>query len=160
MPLPTRTPLLAALALLPACSAYEDPGFQVIAVQETDRTEDAAVLTFTISARNRNEVPIPLREAVYTLELDGQTVFTGQRSAEATIRRFGAQTFELPAVVPAAVFDLSRLGSPGGDRPDLPYRLTGAVEYQTPGELADVLFDTGVRRPRAPIDLSGLIQVD
>jgi LEA14-like dessication related protein len=148
--------MLITLAALPACSSYQDPGFRVIAVRETDRTPEAAVLTFTISANNRNDVALPMRTADYRLELEGTQVFRGTRSARATVRRFGSQTFELPAVIPADTFDLSRLDA--GE--DLPYRLTGAVEYQTPGELAEVLFDAGVRRPKAELNLRGRLRVE
>ncbi|MEM7754009.1 MAG: LEA type 2 family protein [Planctomycetota bacterium] len=148
--------LFALTAALPACSAYEAPRFQVIHVQESARTTEGAVLTFTIAARNRNDVELPLRETTYALDLDGVRVFQGERSPEATIRPFGTQTFRLPVTIPADRFDLAQLDSGG----DLPYRLTGNVRYQTPGEFADVLFDSGVRRPNAPIALRGKINLD
>jgi len=152
-----RTALtLIALAALAGCSSYEAPRFEVIAVQETERTAEAAVLTFTIAARNRNAVGLPLRVTRYALTLDGTPVFEGERSPEATVRPFGSQTFMLPVSVPAERFDLARLDASG----DLPYRMTGEVRYQTPGELAEVLFDAGVRRPTAPLTLSGRIALD
>ena len=149
-------PCLALALLLPACSAYETPRFEVVGVRETDRTAEAAVLTFTLAATNRNEVELPLRETTYTLTLDGTRVFEGERSAAATVRAFGTQAFTLPATVPADRFDLTRLDEGGA----LPYRLEGVVSYQTPGEFAEVLFDAGVRRPKAPIVVRGIIDIE
>ncbi|MEM1184561.1 MAG: LEA type 2 family protein [Planctomycetota bacterium] len=145
-----------SVALLGGCSTYEAPRFQVVAVQETERSAQASVLTFTITANNRNDVDLPLRETRYQLELDGVSVFQGERSPQATVRAFGTQSFRLPVTVSAEDFDLSRLDSGG----DLPYRLDGSVSYQTPGELAEVLFDAGFRRPKARLMLRGRISLD
>ena len=144
--------LAAAAVVTTGCSRYRDPDFDVIAIRELERTQEALVLGFTLRARNPNDEALPLKQASYRLSLDGRTVFDGQRSAEAILRRFDdAQTIELPAVVPAADFDLARFDQPA----PVPYRLTGTVEYQTPGELAEVLFDSGVRRPKAHISVGG-----
>lgn len=140
---------------LTGCSAYKAPLFEVIAIEETARSDEALLLTFVLTAENRNDRDLPLEQARYRLSLDGQRVFSGRRSAEAVVRRFGKQTIELPAVVPADQFDLARFDAAS----ELRYTLTGSVEYQTPGELAEVLFDTGVRRPKAGLNASGMISL-
>jgi len=146
--------LCGPLALLVGgCSAYRAPRFDIVAVEERERTDEAVVLNFVLTAHNPNDRDVPLEQARYRLRLDGVEVFDGHRSAEAVIQGYGDQTIELPAVVPAERFDLSRFD--GGA--DLTYELSGAVEYITPGELAEVLFDTGVRRPKAPIGITGEI---
>ena len=147
--------LAAALACLTGCSAYRSPRFEVVGVEEVERTEDAIVLNFALSAKNLNQEPLPLRRADYRLVLDGVEVFRGSRSAEAVVRRFGEQSIVLPAVVPADRFDLGRFESDA----ELPYRLRGRVEYITPGELAEVLFDTGIRRTKASIAVEGVIDL-
>lgn len=148
-------PLAAAAvfaAALGGCSRYRSPQFALVAVERGERTAEGQVLNFTLEADNANGEALPLRQATYALSIDNQTVFTGERSAGITARRFGVQRLTLPAVVPADRFDLSTLDA-GGQR----FRLSGEVEYQTPGELAEFFFDTGVRRTRAGLSVSGTL---
>jgi len=155
---PRRSALLGSLACAPlvGCSAYQPPAFEVLRVDELERSEEAVVLGFTLSATNPNDQPMPLQRMKYSLMLEGQQVFEGRRSAETVVRRFGMQIIELPAVVPTTEFDPQRFEQTG----ELRYDLTGWVEYQTPGELAEVLFDTGVRRPRASLTQRGTVDVE
>src|SRR5690606_40678697 len=54
-----------------------------------------------------------------------------------------------PAVVPPEAIP---------ERGSFTAALSGSVEYLTPGALAEVLFDTGVRRPNAPLHVSGVVR--
>jgi len=107
------------------------------------------VIDFTLSASNANEVDLPLERVRYTVRLNGERVFTGTRSAEATVRRLGTQDFVLPAAI-----DLERFDLPAGE---VPYEITGSVVYVTPGEIAQILFDAGVRRPRSSFRKRGTL---
>lgn len=150
-----RPHLLAALLLftcacaLPACSGVSAPRLEHAEATVTERTAEGVALTFTLDAYNDNDIALPLREIDYALELNGQTVFRGTRSAEATLRRRGVQQVRLPAVL-----------VPGPDAPSGPaeFRLTGTITYVTPGRLAEVLFDSGVRVPSVSFESRG--QVD
>lgn len=150
-------PMFLALvaALLGGCTFYSEPTFELVAAQEIERTPEATVLRFTLLATNGNEEALPLRRTKYTLRLDGREVFRGQRSAFATIPAYGTQPVVLPAVIRAEDFDLSRL-----DSGELRFGLSGSVEYQTPGQFAEVLFDTGVRRPKASIGIRGMLDLE
>lgn len=116
----------------------------------TDRTAEGVALAFTLDAANTNQDPLPLRETVYSLEVDGKSVYRGFRSAEATLRSEGTQQIVLPAGVPLAML-------PAGGV--VRYRLTGSVEYIVPGAFAEVLFDTGVSRPDAWFSQEGTIDL-
>ena len=146
---------IVLIGTLTGCSAVRAPGFSVVAVRETERTDRAVVLGFTIEAVNPNDVALPLRRASYTLTLDGERVFSGSRIARATVPRYGRQRFELPAVVPADRIDPTRFDRPG----DMPYTLDGTVQYQRPGRLAEFLFDINLRRPKAPLHLRGTLDL-
>lgn len=148
-----------ALALFPAlwgCSPYDAPSLAIETVTLVDEGPEGLVLELTLSARNDNEVPLPLREVEYELQLGpagegGWTgSFRGTRSAGATLRAGGTQTIVLPAAIAL---------EPGRRAPDgpVPYRLSADLVYITPGALADVLFDTGVRRPTVSFDRDGVI---
>jgi hypothetical protein len=139
--MPVRTlfaalgPALAA-AMLAGCSSYSAPTLRVSRAEVIDRSREASVVHFTIEAQNANDVELPLRSVSYTLSKGGQPVFRGIRSPEATLRRIGTQTFTIPAVLPAS--------EPAGPQV---YTLQGTLEYIIPGSIAQILFDTGVRRP-------------
>lgn len=147
--------LMGTAALLTGCTFIKSPEFGLVGVEQTERTGDAAVLLFHLEATNDNKRELPLRRARYWLTLDGEEVFRGERTAEATVREFGTQPFDLPVVVRADRFDLSRLDASGA----LPFELSGKVEYLTPGRLADVLFDQGLHRPKAKISVRGMLEV-
>lgn len=147
---------LGALAATPGCSPYDAPSLAIETVTLVDESPDGVVLELTLSARNDNEVPLPLRQVEYEFSLgpagpDGWTgSFRGVRSAEATLRADGTQTIVLPAA-----FSLE----PGQRVPEgpVPYRFSADLQYITPGALADVLFDTGVRRPTVTFNRDGII---
>lgn len=132
--------VLAGACALGGCGAYHDPSLAVTGVSVRERTADAIVLEFTLQAENPNEVPLPLKEFSYTVSIDGAATFTGVRSPEATLRRFGTQEVKVPAVITAPA---------GGSLPSgsVWCRLSGTLAYNTPGELAQVLFEADVRRP-------------
>jgi hypothetical protein len=130
---------LAVLAILPlmGCANYAAPRLQVTGAHVAETSPQAAVLRFDFDAENPNEVELPLREIRYSVSIGGREVFRGVRSPESTLRRLGSQSFSIPAVMLA-------------DHPlTLPadYAIDGTLVYITPGSFAQVLFDTGVRRP-------------
>ena len=142
-------------SVLGGCSSVSAPRFEVLGVAERERTDEAVVLDFTIGATNRNDEAIPLERARYSLTLDGQKVFDGQRIARVTVPRFGEQMLVLPAVVPAELVPVSRFDGGG----ELRYSLDGEIEYQTPGRFAEFLFDINLRRPTAPMGLRGTLDL-
>ena len=144
---PTLIPL--ATLLLAGCSAYDAPKIDIVGARITQETAQGVVLDFTLDATNTNEVDLPLERVRYALRLNGQRVFSGTRSAEATVRRLGTQQFMLPAAIDLAEFDM-----PEGD---VEYELSGSVVYVTPGEIAQILFDAGVRKPRSSFRQSGTL---
>lgn len=144
---PTAAVLLAALAI-GGCSSVKPPRFEAVSARPAGQTADGVVLVFELRATNDNPKPMPLRVADYTLYLDGEPVFTGQRSPEATIRRYGTQTFELPAVIPFATAAPSGL---------IPYEIAGTVSYLEPGRLSELLFDSEVKVPKAGLSVGGTI---
>lgn len=143
---------LLSIALLSGCSTYDEPTLSVSSARITQETSEGVVIDFTLDSANPNEFELPLERVRYTLRLDNQRVFTGTRSAEATVRRLGTQQITLPAAI-----DLSKFEMPTGE---VPYELSGSVVYVTPGEIAQLLFDSGVRRPSASFRHRGVLDFD
>lgn len=148
-----RLVLVAPLALLAACTSYRAPAFTVVDVRQTERTAQGVAMLFTLDAKNDNDVGLPLRDVTYTVELGGKRVFSGTRSGESTLRRLGTQQVTLPAVVNLASSD----SPPVTGR--VPYRISGSVTYITPGQIAEILFDTGVRVPTAGFSGNGEVEL-
>lgn len=121
------------------CNSTQQPRLHVVDARIGEQTSDGVVIEFTLEGENANAVELPLREVTYALEVDGRRVFSGQRSAEATLRRLGSQRFLLPAVVPAAEVQGTLEGSS--------YRVSGSAVYLAPGAIPELLFDTGLSRP-------------
>lgn len=141
--------VLGVAAPLAGCSAYRAPAIEVSGARVSQESSQGMVIDFNLSASNANEVDLPLERVRYTVRLNGERVFTGTRSAEATVRRLGTQDFVLPAAI-----DLTRFDLPAGE---VPYEITGSVVYVTPGEIAQILFDAGVRRPRSSFRRRGTL---
>jgi hypothetical protein len=148
--LPTCVALAAGA--LGGCSAYKDPTLSVAAVRVAETTPTGVVLEFTLDATNPNEEPLPLREFNYALALDGRPVFTGFRSPEATLRRFGTQRLTLPVAISLAEGQAAPTGT-------FRYALRGELGYTTPGEIAEILFDSGLRRPTVPFNATGTLNL-
>ncbi len=138
-------------AALVGCQSQPAPRLEVTDVAITEQTEGGLVVTFRVRADNRGDEAMPLRTVHYSMSVDGRQAFSGQRIAEATVRRHGSQEFVLPVAL--------TLGE-GKDLPaaptgQVPYVLSGTVEYEVRGSIAEVLFDTGIRRPTASFSESG-----
>jgi uncharacterized protein (DUF58 family) len=119
------------------CSGSTPPRIRAEGVAVRERTPEGVVLEITLEADNLTGTSIPLREVTYSLFLDGEKVFEGQRSAEATVQRFGTQRIVLPAAFPP------RFAAEGPVR----YRVEGELTYLARGVLAEALFDADVIRP-------------
>lgn len=143
--------ILSCLPLAGCLRSATPPTLTVTGARVVDRTNEVAIVEFDIAARNDNDIGLPLREVRYTLALDGDTVFTGSRSPEATVRRFGSQSITLPVVVP--------LDELPPDQRELAYRLTGRITYLVPGALAELLFDSRVRRPTVGFEDRGTLEL-
>ena len=131
--------MMAAFASA-GCSGHRAPGVNFVDARAVERSDEATRVEFTLELTNANDEPVPLDRFEYRLDVDGATVFESQRSAEATLRRLGAQTMALPAIVPHEAIG----GTPSGPRQ---VTVAGKLSYIAPGELAEALFDTGVRVP-------------
>lgn len=134
--------------LLAGCSA-QPPRISVQSAALTERTDAGMVVNFTMLADNPNGDPLPLRDAAYTVWLADKPVFTGVRSAQATVARYGTQTFTLPAAFPVGA-------APAGGTQA--FRVSGTLKYLVTGALAETLFDVHVLRPST--DFHGVGVVD
>lgn len=140
-----RVLVLSMPMLLASCASYRAPDLEVVDAAVAEVSDEGVVVAFRVRAANRNDTALPLRTVRYAMSVEGRPAFTGRRAAEATIRPFGTQEFVLPVALSIG---------PGADLASAPsaplaYSLSGSVEFELPGSIAEVLFDTGIRRPTA-----------
>ncbi|MFG0284836.1 MAG: LEA type 2 family protein [Phycisphaerales bacterium JB039] len=145
--------LIILTAAAGLCGCHAAPRLDVQRVRLTDETPAGYALEFDLEATNTNEFELPLLTINYDLFLDGERVFEGRRSGEATLRREGAQTLTLPAAIPLAEGETAPSGV-------VDYRLRGTMRYLTPGALARSLFDARLSRPKVIFDHRGQIEFD
>ena len=130
------------------CSIRRPPLIALTGVTVAESTAEATALRFHLELVNPNPEPLRLREFRYTLLVDGTPVYRGRRAAEATLSAGGTRQMAIPAVVASTAI---------GTAVELRYTLIGSLEYLSPGELAEILFDTGVQRTRVSFQESGMV---
>lgn len=133
------------------CAGYSAPALGVSRIRLVEETPAGLVLNFDIDARNDNPVELPLREVRYTVRLDGELVFSGVRSPEATLRRLGTQRITFPAAI---AID-GRARPTGLSR----YTVEGELRYVKPGEISRILFDLYLVRPRVTFRDEGMVDL-
>ena len=148
--MPRRGPLqLIMTAVLMAvgatgCSGFRAPAITTVDATFKEATDEALLFDVAIELSNSNADPIELLSFDYTVSVDGVEAFKGRRAAGATLGAGRTNRVALPAVV---VFDAM-----GWDPQSLPpvaqWSIGGELNYTAPGEIAEILLDTGVRRPR------------
>ena len=144
------------VTMLSGCSGRAQPGAVVTSANIRNRTADAAVVEFVIETTNPNDIELPMRDVVYTLNVNGKRVFSGRRDAQATMPRGGTQQIIIPAVVPMRGGEDGKTGLEPGV---YTYRLSGRIYYSLPSQLADVLFDAKLSRPSVGISDKGEINL-
>ena len=148
--------LISLALLLTGCSRGAKPRFAVIDAAVTQRTDEGFVVTFLVEGDNSGDTAVPLRQVRYSLSLGGDRVFQGVRSAEATLPRQGRQQFPLPVAVQHV--DWPR--ADGAPLAEADYKLEARISYLAPGALAEILFDSGFRRPKVSFSERGVLTAD
>ncbi len=147
--------LLALVSATTGCKQFVAPTLKVVEARVHEQTAEGIAVDFVIEGANANEAEIPLQLVKYSFSIDGERVFRGERMAESTLRRYGSQRFILPV---ATTWDKLPIGHEptAADQPRVrQYRLWGTLQYIAPGALAEVFFDTGVRRPSVNFSTEG-----
>ena len=137
------------------CSSYRPPSIRLVGVRLVEQTDEAAAFHFDLVLENPNDEPIELHEFQYKLLLDGTQVFQGRRAATTTLQPDTISQIALPAVVRYEVMGWSDRTLPA----EVDYQLSGGLLYVTPGELAEILLDTGVRRPTIQFNRAGRLDL-
>jgi len=129
--------LLVFVTSVSGCATAQAPSVALREMTVSFDEPDGAVLWFELTIVNRDTVDLPLAEARYTVSVDGEQVFEGVRSAEATAPARGEAVIRLPASAPDGA----------GVQPGARVTIRGRLTYLTPSRLSEELFDADVFRP-------------
>jgi hypothetical protein len=132
-----RTGLIAALALLAACST--PPGIRVTGVDVVEVGESTSEVAVRLEIQNPTAEPIRLDTWDYSLSVKGRQVYAGTWVAAITVPAESRILTAIPAVVPNA-------SNPG---PDAAWRVNGWIRYLEPTRFSQMLYDLGLNRPSA-----------
>ncbi len=147
--------LLLALSAIPACTVYRHPVVSVMDAAVTETGEGILELGFILVLQNPNQQPLALHEFSYTLAMDGKPAYRGRWAASATLGANGTRQLTIPAIV-----RYDQLGWTAASAPaQATYDLVGHVLYLAPGDIAEILFDMGVRRPKAAFAAHGVVNL-
>ncbi len=154
----TRVFLLVAVALamsLGGCRNLQTPSIAVASIHATGQDNQGVALAFQLRLTNPNDEPLELYRFQYRLTVNGVASFDGQWAALAALPPNDERSVTIPAVV---LYE--RLGWSLDQVPtEASYQLSGYVLYNDPGSIAEILFDIGVRRPKARFTSSGVIEL-
>ena len=155
MPHLIRTVLLtlACCVLLPTgCTTLTEgvvkrPTGEVLGVRVVDKTQAGVRVEATVRVTNPNPVELPVEEASVSFRLGERG-----RSFEAPVQPAvslppnGAQTFTVAAAVPLP----GRTVAAG-----LPYRFQTTLHYRPPGELREIMTESGIGLPSLTVGGNG-----
>ena len=104
---------------------------------------------------NPNHAAVPLHEFRYTVAINGKEVYAGRRAGGVTLSAVDSRQVMLPAVVPYDTMGWGAQSLPASVK----YTVRGELQYIAPKRLAQILFDTGMRKPKVSFRSRGELQL-
>jgi hypothetical protein len=147
--------MLVLLAGMSGCDGFRAPNISVGDIALMDATDEALALSFVMDLENPNTAAVPLREFRYTLAIDGKEVYAGRHNGGVTLSAVDSRQVSLPAIVPYRAMGWTPQTMPAS----VDYTITGQLQYYAPKRLTQVLFDTGIRRPKVPFSSRGTLKL-
>jgi hypothetical protein len=142
----TLAAFLTGCALrLPRWHHVTKPSAQVTSVRLDDQSEQGARVIITVALSNPNDLSLPLIRSAYTVKLGDLPAATFHEDPLKALPRTGPQTVELAAAVPTN----------GASVAGMDYRVSGSITYEPPGEVRQVLTESGVPLPTVGFSSSG-----
>jgi hypothetical protein len=147
------TALAAVSLMMGGCFFLKSPtpDVRIVRAQLVERTADGVVINVEIEGANRTDKDMKLRSIHYWMDLNGQRVFTSERTPQATFPALGVQSFTVPVAAPLAALPVSDPAT---------YRFGAKLRYLVPGPLADAMYDLNVRKPNVTITATGQIDLN
>jgi len=141
------------MAAISGCSGFRDPVVTIVNASLTETSESAIGLGLRLELANSNSEPVELYEFTYAITINGTGTYRGRWAASATLPANGSRHLVIPAVVRYDQLGWTEDSVPAQARFDV----TGTLLYIAPGDIAEILFDTGVRKPTVAFSGRGII---
>lgn len=148
-----RILLVAFIAAISGCSGFRDPVVTILNASLTETSENAIGLGIHLELKNSNSEPVELYEFTYAITINDTGTYRGRWAASATLPANGSRQLVIPAVVRYDQLGWTEDSVPAQARFDV----TGTLLYIAPGDIAEILFDTGVRKPTVAFSGRGII---
>ncbi len=133
--------MLGSAAALTGCSFDTPPNISVEEVKWVTRGESTPPfieLSVEMMLQNPTDEPIQLETFEYTFRTDDGGQWKGAWSALRTLPPRASVPMQVPAIVEEM---------PDEDVQKTGWKVSGTISYKAPGRWAQILFDTGFRRP-------------
>lgn len=144
------------VVLLAGCATGGTPTLDVKGFAVSDRSDEAVALDVLVDVGNLTVEPIDLVVFNYRVAVDGQNVFAAEWNALNTAPAGRFQVVELPAIIRYEDVEWS----PAAPLPTSRMTVNGSLTYLKPGTLTEILFDTGVRRPKVSFAFDGEVDLE
>lgn len=151
-----RILLLAFIAAISGCSGFRDPVVTIVNASLTETSESAIGIGLHLELANSNSEPVELYEFTYAITINETGTYRGRWAASATLPANGSRQLVIPAVVRYDQLGWTEDSMPAQAR----FAITGTLLYIAPGDIAEILFDTGVRKPTVPFSGQGILKLD
>lgn len=151
-----QTLLAALIAAMSGCSGFREPVVTIVGASLTETSDSAIGIGISLDLANSNSQPVELYEFTYAITINGTGTYRGRWAASATLPANGSRQLVIPAVV-----RYDQLGWIANSVPaEARFDVSGSLLYIAPGDIAEILFDTGVRKPTVLFRGQGIFKLD
>ncbi|MEM1210468.1 MAG: hypothetical protein AAGI54_14500 [Planctomycetota bacterium] len=133
---------------LGGCIGAPSPKAEVVGVDVSDVSDEGTAVVVRVAVTNEGEVELPLPKVDYTVTVEGAESFSLVTVPD-TVAPMGAGSTSL-IELPAAFA--------GGDLTGRPYRVSGTLTYEPPGDLRRLATDYRVPLPFALFSGEGVLE--
>ncbi len=151
-----RILLITLIAAMSGCSGFREPVVTIVDATVTETSDKAIGLGLLLNLANSNSEPVELYEFTYGITINGSGTYRGRWAASATLPSNGSRQLVIPAVVRYDQLGWTESSVPAEARFDV----SGSLLYIAPGDIAEILFDTGVRKPTVSFSGQGILKLD
>ena len=137
--------ILLPLALLDGCALPKPPTIlkapvtSILSVALSEQTDAGVRVEVVIELVNENDVPLPLITSNYRISVGSAGSFAFIDQTNCTVPAHGTQTLTLPAA----------FAHGGANLHGAPYDVSGAISFKPPGEVREVMTESGIPLPRS-----------
>ena len=141
-------PLLGFALVMVGCTGVQQPRVDVRSPQLLQTTQDGGRMSVTLELTNPNAEPLSLPRAFYALSVEGLGTYRFEGKPNAALPPRGSQQVSFAGAIAAAPAEWQ------GRR----YRVNGRIEFEPPGQIREMLTESGVPLPSITFEQEGELE--